>query len=179
MKTFLAGFGAMFVCIFACVLVFGLTWMTASNAEVKARNAFNAQQKTNESSFDKMWKVIQQQSGVADKERDSFRKTYTEIMASTKGVVGAPQLAGFFTQAKVDVTPDLFKMLMASIESQRESFHRDQQHLLLLKKQHDDIIGTMPYSFFVGGRPPLEAKIVTSDRTNEAFGSGVDNNVSL
>lgn len=179
MKTVLASFGALAVCGFAIVLVFGLTWMSATNAEAKARNAFTAQQKSNESSYDKMWKIIKQQAGVADSERASFLKTYTAIMSETKGVAGNGQLASFFTQAKIDVSPALFQQLMSSIEAQRESFHRDQQKLLLMKKQHDDIRTTFPYSMFVGGRPELEAKIVTSDRTTEAFGSGVDNDISL
>lgn len=66
MKAVLASVGALAVCMLALVLVVGLTWMSATNAEAKARNAFVAQQKSNESSYDKMWKIIKQQSGVPD-----------------------------------------------------------------------------------------------------------------
>jgi hypothetical protein len=178
-KSFVAGIGAVALVLFVVVITVGLMAMSAGNAEVSARNAFNNQQKVNESSFDKVWKTIQQQAGVAEAERESFRKTYAEIMTATKGVAGAGGLASFFSQAKIDVTPELYSKLITSIESQRESFHRDQQHLLRLKQQHDDIRTRMPYAFFVGSRPELEVRLVTSAKTTEAFSSGVDNDVTV
>lgn len=175
----LAGFLLSICAAAICVLVIGIVWMSANNSEVGLRNAFTAQQKSNESSFDKMWKIIQQQTGVAEHERESFRQTYTEIMTATKGIAGNGQMASFFTQAKIDVPHDLFQQLMSSIESQRESFHRDQQHLLKIKQQHDDVLAKFPSSIFVGGRTPLEAKIVTSSRTTATFESGQDNDTAL
>jgi hypothetical protein len=179
MKALVAGAGAVIVAVVLLALMIAMIGMSAGNAEVSARNAFNAQQKVNESSFDKVWKTIQQQAGVAEAERESFRKTYSEIMAATKGVAGTGGLASFFTQAKIDVSPELYSKLMTSIEAQRESFHRDQQHLLRLKQQHDDIRMRMPYSFFVGSRPELEVKIVTSSKTLEAFSSGVEDDIAI
>jgi hypothetical protein len=175
MKNVILGMAAALGVLVALVIIFGVMWMSAVNAEARARNAFNAQAKVNESSFDKMWKVIKGQAEVSETERESFRKTYTEIMNSTKGVAGQGQLASFFTQAKIDVSPELYSKLMTSIEAQRGSFHRDQQHLLKLKQQHDNIRTTMPSSFFVGSKPELEVKIVTSGKTQEAFSTGEDN----
>ncbi len=161
------------------LLVVGFMYVSASNAEVSLRNEFNAQAKSNESSFDKTWKVISQQASVSQTERESFRKTYVEIMQSTRGVAGNGQLASFFTQSKVDISPLLFAKLMGSIEGQRESFHRDQQHLTKIWQQHNNILTRMPSSWFVGSRPPLELKLVTSSRTSAAFESGEDNDVEL
>lgn len=168
-------FGALALGVAVMVLVVSMMWMGAHNKEVSLRNQFKAQQKSNESSFDKTWKIIQQQAGVPAQERESFKATYVDIMAATKGVAGNGQLASFFTQSKIDISPDLFKKLMTTIESQRESFHRDQQHLLKIKQQHDDILAQMPSSLFVGGRETLNAKIVTSAKTSAAFESGEDN----
>lgn len=179
MKNVLLGVGGVMVVMLLFVGAFFLTWMLAHNSEVSARNAFDAQQKANESSFDKTWKVIQQTAQVPVAERDSFRKTYTEIMSATKGVAGNGQLASFFTQAKIDISPDLFAKLMTTIEAQRESFHRDQQHLLKLAQQHKDILTRQPSAFFVGSRPKLEVKLVISQKTTEAFESGQDNNINL
>lgn len=178
-KNLLAGAGAVLVVILLSILAFAIVGVSARNAEVSARNAFNNQQKVNESSFDKVWKVIQQQAGVAEAERNSFRETYSEIMTETRGVAGTGGLASFFSQAKIEISPELYSKLMTSIEAQRESFHRDQQHLLRLKQQHDDIRTRFPYSMFVGSRPELEVKIVTSSKTAEAFSSGVEDNVSV
>jgi len=179
MKAFGLAMAAVMSVGIVLVGLFLLTWMSANNAEVSARNAFNAQQKANESSFDKVWKTIAQQAEIPTAERESFRKTYTEIMAASRGVAGNGQLASFFTQAKIDIDPSLFAKLMTTIEAQRESFHRDQQHLLKLKQQHDDVRTRWPSGLFVGNRPEVEAKLVTSAKTSAAFEVGEDNDVKL
>lgn len=160
------------------ILFLGL-YVSAHNKETYLRNRFTSQQKSNESSFDKMWKVIQQQTGVASEERETFRETFVEIMQAQQGVAGKGALASFFQQSGVTVSSDLYAKLMTTIEAQRESFHRDQQKLLEIVRQHDDVRTMLPYSFFVGGRPPLEAKIVISTKTDEVFSSGKDDEVDL
>ncbi len=171
------------VCAFCLIIsmIAGATVIGSFNSEVAARAEFNAQLKVNESSFDKTWKVIQQEAQVASAERESFRKTYAEIMQSQQGIAGNGQLASFFTQANINVSPELFSKLMTSIEAQRESFHRDQMKLAEIKSKHDKILGGFPGNvlFFFVHRDPLEIKMITSDRTNEAFASGTDNNVDL
>ena len=175
LTVFLVGFFS----ILACVLIVGGLYVSATNTEVGLRNAFMAKQKANESSFDKMWKTLQQQTGVADHERESFKQTYSQIMQDTKGVAGNGQLASFFTQAKIDVSPGLFEKLMNSIEAQRAMFHQDQEQLLKIKQEHDNVRQKFPSSLFVGYRPALEAKIVTSTRTDQTFASGKDDDVNL
>lgn len=179
MRSTLLVLGALFGVGLLLAFILVATGISANNTEVRLRNEFTAQKEVNTSSFDKMWKTLQQQTGVAEHERDSFRETYTQIMTATQGVAGNGQLASFFTQAKVDVSPALFQQLMVSIEAQRESFHRDQMKLANIKRQHDDIRGTFPYSLVVGGRPALELQLVTSSRTQEAFRTGTDENVDL
>lgn len=164
---------------FLLVLSIGLIWMSANNREVGLRAQFEAQQKANESGFDKTWKTIQQSAQIPEKERDSFRQTYVEIMNATKGVAGNGQLASFFTQAKIDISPELFKKLMTTIEAERTDFDRRQQKLLDVKREHDTLLGSAPSSLFVGHRPKLEAVIVTSAVTEKAFATGKDDNVDL
>jgi hypothetical protein len=171
--------GCAFVLIVS--MICAATFIGTFNSEISTRADFNAQLKVNESSFDKTWKIIQQEAQVASTERESFRKTYSEIMQSQQGIAGNGQLASFFTQANINISPDLFAKLMTSIEAQRESFHRDQMKLAEIKSNHDKIIGGFPGNmlFFFIRRDPLELKIITSDRTNEAFTSGTDNDVDL
>lgn len=176
-KGILIGLGGVAAAGFLLVGIFFLTWMSANNAEVSARNAFVAQQKSNESSFDKMWKTLKQMGGIPESERASFEKAYVNIMTATKGVAGNGQLASFFQQAKIDIPPTLFANMMSTIEAQRESFHRDQQKLLKMKQQHDDVRTKWPSAFFVGSRPEVEAKIVTSAKTTAAFETGEDNEI--
>lgn len=153
------------------VIAFGSIWIGTINHEASLINLFTQQQKANEASFDTMWKIIKQQTGIAEAERDSFRKTYTEIMTATQGVAGNGQLASFFTQAKIDITPDIFLKVANSIESQRESFLQSQIKLLDIKREHDNLRTTIPSRFFVSGTV-LEAKIVTSSQTEQVFSRG-------
>jgi hypothetical protein len=153
--------------------------MSANNHEVRLRNEFAAEEKVSESLFDKVWKVISQQASIAEEERKTFRATYVEIMNAQQGIAGKGALASFFSQAKVDVSPDLFSKLMTTIEAQRESFHRQQQKLAQIKMQHDNVRLVFPSSLFVGGRPPLELRIISSDKTRGVFETGTDNDVEL
>ena len=166
------------VCVVICVSPF-FFYMGYHNREVRLRNQFVAQQKLNEGIFDTVWKTVQQQSEVATTERETFKETFTEIMESQQGIAGSGTLASFFTQAKVDVSPDLFNKLMTSIESQRMMFLDGQKKLLQVKKDHDDILNQLPSSLFVGGRDSLEAQIVTSAKTDEVFKSGKEEDIQL
>lgn len=179
MKTFLyTVFGISTVCILG-ICVIGIIAINAYNTEKGLRNAFKAQEKSNQSSFDKLWKTIKQSANIAEVERESFKEAYAEIMQSTKGVSGEGKLASFFTQAKVDISSDLFKKLMTIVESQRESFHRDQQTLIKIKQEHDNIRTKLPSSLFVGGSPELQLTIITSTHTEGVFESGKDDNIEL
>lgn len=172
-------FGIVLAVILVPVLILGVMYMTYSNGEIRLRNQYTAQVSANESSFDKLWKTIKQQSGVANTERETFKNAYVEIMNAQKGIAGEGSLASFFTQAGINLSPDLFKQLMITIESQRESFDRDQKKLVEIKRMHDNALTTIPSSWFVGGRPELELKLITSDRTEEVFSEGKDNDISL
>lgn len=171
MNTFLK------VCLvlFCFVFFFAWAWINLFNKEKMLRNQVAAQQKTNEASFDKMWKIIQSQTKVSEKERESFRATYVDIMQATKGVVGQASLAAFFTQSKIDVNNELFSKLMTTIESQRESFYRDQKLLLDIQLQHNNLISTFPGNLF--GFEPLNVKIVTSSKASDAFETGEENEI--
>lgn len=169
----------MALAMFAFALIAGIMYVSSSNAEVRLRNQVVAQQKSNEAVFDNTWKILQSQAGVAQTERESFRATYSQIMQDTRGVAGSGALASFFTQAKIDISPELFGKLMTSIEAQRTAFTREQQELIDLKREHDTLLQTLPSSIFVGDRPPIEIIVVTSAKTEAAFGSGQENDVEL
>lgn len=49
------------------------------NREVVLRNAISAQQVANEATFDRVWKVIQQQADVAEQHREAFAEIYGDM----------------------------------------------------------------------------------------------------
>lgn len=160
-------------------LILMLVGVSAINREQRLRNAITAQQEALKTSFDRSWKTIAKQAEVTMTERESFRKTYTEIMQSTKGVAGDGKLASFFTQAQINVSPELFAKLMTTIEAQRASFNRDQEHLLKLKEEHDNIRTTLPSSLFVGNAAAIQLQLVTSEQTDAAFDTGHEDNIHV
>jgi len=170
---------SLFLLCAVVIMTVSFMYVSANNKEISLRNQFVAQQELNKATFDNVWKIIQQQTQVTTKERESFKETFVEIMNAQQGIAGDGSLASFFTQSKVDVTPDLFSKLMTTIESQRMSFLESQKKLLQIKKDHDDLLQQIPSSLFLGGRDELKAIIVTSSKTNETFESGNEDNVNL
>lgn len=153
-------------------------WVSANNKEVRLRNRLTAQQKANEATFDQTWKVIQQQAGVTTEYKESFRSTFTDIMnARYSGDKNASTLMKWVKEANPHFDSSLFKTLMNTIEAQRTNFTREQKLLLDLQREHNDVLTTFPSSLFVGGRAPIEVKIVTSGKTNQSFATGEENDV--
>lgn len=155
-----------------------MMYVSASNGEVRLRNAVVAQQKANETSFDTCWKIVQQQAQVTDKYKDAFKEIYVGLMEGRHYEKGG-SLFKFVMESNPKFDSKLFLKLATSIESQRTVFKRDQQKLIDLKREHDNMLTTIPSSWFVGSRPPVEIKIVTSTKTTEAFNSGKEDDVDL
>lgn len=170
----LVGLGS--VLVLALVGVF--MYMSCSNAEIRQRNAVTAQGKANETSFDACWKIIQGQAQVSDKYEGAFKEIYPALMEGRHYEKGGA-LAKFITEANPTFDTKLFEKLANSIEVQRMAFMRDQQKLIDLKREHDNLLATAPSSWFVGGRPPVEIRIVTSSKTDATFSSGKDDEVDI
>lgn len=163
----------------ASVVIVGfLMYASYSNAEVRLRNQIAAQQRKNEAVFDNTWKIIQQQAGVADHHKDSFRQIYADIMDARYSQSGGEAMR-WIQEANPQFDSSLFSKLMTSIEAQRTIFTREQNALLDLKREHDNLLQTIPSSIFVGSRSPIDVVIVTSAKTTQSFDSGQDNDVDL
>lgn len=155
-----------------------LMYMSCSNSEIRLRNAVTAQQKANETSFDTCWKIIQGQAQVADKYKDSFKEIYIGLMEGRHYEKGGT-LMKFITESNPTFDVKLFEKVANSIEGQRTAFMRDQQKLIDLKREHDNVLTTMPGSFFVGSRPPVEIKVVTSSKTEKTFETRKEDDVDV
>jgi hypothetical protein len=167
-----------FIAVVFVVGVAALMYMGYNNSEVSLRNQGAAQQKVSEAVFDNTWKIIAQQANVAEEYRDSFEKIYPELMQgryeNMKNLLGA-----FVTESNPNFDTRLFEKLMVSIEAQRTVFTNEQKKLIDIKREHDNVRTLLPGSLFVGSRPPLEIKLVTSERTDRAFQTGRDNDTKL
>ena len=157
----------------------GCMWMSYSNGEVRLRNQVAAQQKANETSFDTCWKVISQTAQIADQYKDSFKDIYSSLMEGRYGNARGGALMSWIKESNPEFSDKLYLKVAAAVEGQRTVFKRDQQKLIDLKREHDNLLMTMPSSWFVGSRPPVEIQIVTSTKTDVTFTTGKEDDVDL
>lgn len=173
------GFVVVLIVLVAIAGVVLLMYVSANNAEVGLRNQATQQQKNLENVFDRTWKIIQQQAQIANEGKEAFKEIYPALMEGRYGNARGGALLSFITEQNPQFDLKLYDRVAASVEAQRTDFAREQTKLLDIKRQHDDIRMKIPSSFFVGGRPALEVKIITSSKTEEVFQSGKDDDVDL
>jgi hypothetical protein len=176
MKKTIAVFGGLLV---LGVVVYGLMWFTYSRKHVQLKNKAEAQQKVCEGHFDKMWKIIQQHAQVTDHYKDSFKEIYPVLMEGRYGNVRGGALMSWIKEDNPNLDAKVWMKMMNAIEAQRTSFFRDQQHLLDIKREHDDLRLQPPSKWFVDQSDEIKVVIITSAKTKAAYDSGQENDIDL
>jgi hypothetical protein len=162
------------------VLMLGVGAASFYNKEVGLRNNITAKQSDNHNQMDAMWKIIDQNAQVAQEDRNSLTKLFNDYAA------GRSNDKAVFNWVKeavpnVAVNSDNFKVLMNTITSQRDGFKFRQTELLDLGRAHDDLIMKFPNNIYahIFGCKHIDLVIVTSDKTEDAFKTGKDNDTKL
>jgi hypothetical protein len=170
----LLGLGALVVIFVAFTLV------GFFNQNTRLVNQFNAKQDENRVIYDNTWKILQSQAGVVDKYQEAFRDAFQAIMDG-RYKEGEAQLAKIVTESNPTFDTKLFDKLFDNIETQRNIFTKNQVELRALKQNHDNFIGVFPNNLYamIFGVKPLEAKLVTSTRTEKSFETGKDDDTQL
>lgn len=161
------------------LLGFGLvTYVSTFNTFKRTKNAYEAQVSVDKAIHDEMKKVIFGQAKVSERYSADFEKIYVKIM-DARYKDGAGQLMQWITESNPNLDPSLYKQLMNSIEEQRAKFTNNQKKMISLHAELRNQLETFPGNFFLFNQdlPPL--KLVTSDDTEKAFDSGVDNDKSV
>lgn len=171
------------VVILSIIFVAGIVaWgVGVSNQEITLRNQITAKQTDNKNQFDLMWKAQMQSFQITDKQKQML---YDVIVGNSKArATGSGSLATFVTEAvpNIDKSTDLYRELMNTVTSLRLTWARKQTEIIDYKREHDNIIDKFPSCVVCGilGRKKIDIVIVTSDRTEEAFVTGKDNNIDL
>lgn len=182
MKGWLIGVLALvFVSVIVAVAGIGtMMYFNVSNKEIDLRSQYVAQEKVNETIYDKVWKIIQQKAQIKSDYAKDFKNIYTDVMNARYGNEsnGSP-LFKWIQEQNPNFSIDLYKDLSQTIEAQRNEFARVQARLIDIKREHQNLRLKFPTSLFVGGRPELELKIVTSSKTEQAFETGKEDDISL
>ena len=178
MKAALIALGGLFGVVLIFVVIASLMYFNADSSEVGLRNQIKAQQKVNEVSFDTTWKIIAQKCQLKDDFKEAFTKFYPELMKGRHYEAGGSFMK-WIKESNPKFDASLWKDLMVTISGERKTFERNQAKLIDLQRAHNDVLTQAPSRFFVGGRPPIDIKIVTSTKTEKTFESGKEDDVDL
>ena len=172
------------VLLFAMVVIYAIN---TSNHEIDLRTTATAQQKNTEAYFDKMWKIISQDNQAAEKYKNAFKEVYVPLIegrysqkdANGKYISGDGSLMKLVMESNPNFTPELYQKLMSAIEGQREGFFVEQQKLIDIEREHTALRLKFPSSWIVGGRPALKITVITSEKTEQVFKIGQENDITL
>lgn len=181
MFKYLIGCGLLLVLalIFAGI-IFG--WgVSVSNHEIALRNQIVAKQTDNKNQFDSMWKSQMQAFQVTDAQKQML---YDVIVGNSKArTTGNGSLATMVTEAvpNIDKSTDLYRELMNTVTALRSTWTRKQTEIIDYKREHDNLIDQFPSSLVCSllNRKKIDIIIVTSDRTENSFVTGKDDDIDL
>ena len=165
--------------VVAFLLIAVIAFFTISNGEIRLRNEVEAQKKNVTAVFDNTWKIIQQQAGVSDQYKDSFKEIYIGIMEERYDNARGGAVFSWITEQNPNFDTKLYANLQTSIEAQRTNFTREQKKLIDLQREHTTYLQVFPNSIFVGGRSKIEITIITSAKTEEVYKTSQENDIEL
>jgi hypothetical protein len=183
-SKFLLGGGVLAVgaVMLASVLFF---WgVGVRNRAVTLHNTYDSKVLANETEFDNMFKKINQVAQVTDASKNALKEVFIGYAdARTKGGSKDGSLMKWVTESvpNVDMNGQLYKDLMNVIISSRNSWTARQVELVELAREYNLLCDVFPENIvmMICGYTKIDAKIVTSSRTEEAFRTGKDDDTDL
>jgi hypothetical protein len=85
----------------------------------------------------------------------------------------------WITEHNPEFSVKLYETLMDSIKGLREEFAQVQIKLIDINREHTNLRTMVPSSWFIGKRPALDIKIVTSEVTAQVFEKGKEDDVKV
>lgn len=166
--------------IVSFVVIVGCWTISLKNTEIALRQRIEAQQTSARTEFDNMKKKILQNNQVSDKYKNALVEVLT---AYTEGrhVEGEQLMMKWSNEAVPTLSPDLYKQLSNIIVSSRDKFTMEQKQLLDMQREYNVLVQRFPNSIVFGlmDVKPIEVIVITSTATNEAYATGVDNDIDL
>lgn len=163
-------------------------WLTIStistiNQDQKIRNRFAAKYQGRTAYYDNLWKQIAQVGKVAVKVDSSNTKNLGIIMSNRKDSPGL--MMKWVTESNPNASfsevTKLYQNLARLIEANREKLFTIEEELQDIVREEQDLVTVFPNNVIFGllGRPALNYKPITSDRTDDVIKTSKDNNVEV
>lgn len=159
-------------------LLFGGGCISYNNKSQRLRNLASAKQDESKVIFDKTWKTVKAQAGIAEKYTETLKDIVLGTMQGRYGANGSKALAQFIHEQNPNIDSSIFTKIMTTVEANNAEFLAAQKDLIGVKNSHSDLITTFPGSLLVMDKTPIKIQLVTSERTDNAFQTGQDNDVN-
>lgn len=169
--------------VFAVAALFGVvviaTVVSTLNRETLLATSIQAKQRDNANEMDGMWKTIDQVAQTTQAQKDALLEIFTGYAKARTTTGGS--LANWIKESVPNVDTSTFNNLQNIIAGKRDGFVMRQKELLDLSREHNRLLQTIPSGWIcsIFGRKPIEVVIVTSSRTEGAFKTGKDDDVTL
>lgn len=161
-------------------LVFVGSAISSYNRQAGLKNQYEMKVKANSGEFDNLWKKISQVCQLADNKKDAFKEIYTSY-ATARTPDGAGQLMNWIKEAAPALDLKVYDNAQNVIVGSRDSWTMRQTELVSVAEQYNRNLVTFPNNIFLGmfGFQKIDPKVITSSRTEKAFETGKDDDVSL
>lgn len=168
------------ICVL-CAVVIGtfMSYVSYNNREVALRTESDAQRAKIEGVHDKMWKTLQQKAHVSNEYAHSFDSIYSHIMAGRYSEGGDGSLMKWIQESNPNFDASIYKDLMMSVEALRTEFELSQERMLDIIREHKTLCTTIPGTWLVSDKSPIEYTVVSSSRSKAVMQEGVDEDTDL
>lgn len=156
------------------VFIYISMYFSYNGEEVRARNTAEAQIENVGNVLDNMWKNFQEIGGIANHERETAMKLFTEY-AGARTAEGQGRMMAWVTEQNPTLEQTLFLDLQDRLTAGRQEFRNSQTYALDLVRAHKDIVLDPFKSMFLKRLDPVEFALVLSDDSRAAAETGVDN----
>lgn len=167
----------------ALFLILLIMCVSTANKETDLSTAIHAKQTDNKNAMDKMWKTISQVAQVTEGQKNALMEIFTGYAQARAGgkAGGGGSLATWIHEAIPNVDTSTFNNLQNIITSERDGFYERQKELLDMSREHNRLLQRIPSGWILAamGRKEIDVVIVTSSRTETAFQTGKDDDVSV
>ncbi len=160
-----------------CAIYGVSTYNTASTLQ----NQYNAKVKANEAVFDNTLKKISQSTQVTDAQKAALKEIFTSYATARTVANDGGSLMRWVQESVPNVDVSVYRNLQNIITGARDEWTANQVALVDIAREYNLMLMRVPSNLLLGalGFHSIDAKIITSDRTERAFATGKDNDTDL
>ena len=153
-------------------------YFSYNNEEISLRKEAIAQKGKVEGVYDKMWKILQQKAQVTDQYKESFSTIYPKLISGRYSKDDG-SLMKWIKENNPNFDTTLYKDLMESIETQRESFQTSQERMLDIIREHETLCKQFPQRWFISDDSEIQYNVISSSVSKQVMETSKDDNIDL